>query len=327
MVQSLQINLLRVEDFGDGEVFVHLTQREENGMDRTASVADISQMTTRAKSGQSAHLYRKNSCPATIDSNGNIDVSLNFYAWPSSLDLDYKLTSNIGDISDPIIVDEFVEFSIVFDMVRTVDLDFMLTDVTSVYWETPCYNNKGEELYNQNIELDGLTRLRTDNILFGVARVYGRRVVAKYKLTTKLIKSQPDRPAEAVPEDDITYAGLDGYWQHTDVSTWNGEPVDTGETSDRTGLSIDNLDITIKVKWFEGDEEMSETLRLEIPQCTKDLLSMCDGDPEKVTDGEGTKICDLADRPEQFTVYISSCTGKVLEVRKTREDPDSWCSE
>jgi len=96
-----------------------------------------------------------------------------------------------------------------------------------------------------------------------------------------------------------------------------------------TGLSLDNLSITITAKWMNADgEEESVQMPLTIPQCVTDLLSVCDGDLESFNGGifsSGTRICGDEDNDDHLTVYTSGCTGKVLDERKTKDDPDSWC--
>ena len=298
-------------------------------MDQTASMFDVAQMIARARSGQSAFTYKKNSCAAGVDENGNVTVRLDFEAWPSFPSLDYTLEASFGFISPPEIIEEYTEFSTIFGKTDAVELDFILQDMSIAQWETGCFDLEGQPIYNQNIELDGLTTLRTDTKLFGVARIRGRKFGARHRVTTTLLKSFPVRPENPLPEDGITAAMLDEYWAYTDVATWNGEPVLDTDTINATGLSLDNLEITVTARWLNSDgEEETESMRLTVPQCVKDLLAACDGDLESFGaggSGGGTKICDSDDRENHLTVYTSSCTGKVIEERTTTDDPDSWC--
>ena len=333
MDHSLQINLIASGSItpANSHRFVHLTQPHETGMDKTASMFDISQMIARARSGQSAFTYKKNNCPAGVTDTG-VNIRLDFEAWPSSPDLPHTISANIGEVSPPTLIDEYTEFSLVFEMSDVVELKFILSEITNYHWETDCYDKTWKPLTTPpEITMDGLTTVRCDQPIFGVVRIRGKKIGARHRLTTKLLKSYPVRPDEPLPEEGISAEDLEKYWAYTDVATWNGNPVDENETIDMTGLSLDNLSITVTAVWLnsEGKEE-SFSMQLEIPQCIKDLLAVCDGNLENFGGGAfttGTTICDLADNPEQLTVYQSGCTGKVIDERKTKDDPDSWCEQ
>jgi len=323
MKQSLQISLSKYTEGTIGHRFVHLTQPIEDGMNKTASIFDISQMIERAKSGMSAHTYKKDSCPAGVTKDG-VTVRLDFNSWPSYPTIKHTIYSNIGEVSPPEIIEEYTEFSLVFGMTSVVEIDFILKDITSIKWETPCYDKKGRMLFNKEVWMDGLTTVRTSEELFGVVRICGTKVGAKHTLVANIIKSYPIRPDEPILEEGITSDMLEEYWAYTDVNTWNGEPVDENDTVDMTGLSIDNLSIVITSEWLDKDGKIAtEQIGLNIPQCIQDLLSNCDGNLENSTN-IGTKACSSDDQ-QVLTVYISSCTGKVIEERITKEDPDSWC--
>lgn len=201
--QSLQVSLSSASTSEAGRRFVNLTQRAETGMDKTASMFDIAQMVALARSGHTAHLYKKDACPAGVTSTG-VNVHLPFEAWPSSLDFDYTLTANIGKISSPTVLDEYTEFSINFDKKNEVKLDFALASIQSYEWETPCYTPKGQTLPNQVLHLEDMSVLRTDEIIWGVVRIKGKKIGAVHVLNHTLIKSYPERPGEPLPDEDIT---------------------------------------------------------------------------------------------------------------------------
>lgn len=327
MDQSLRTDL--VADASKTETtarrFVRLTQPVESGMDKTASIFDLAQMIARARSGQSAVTYKKNQCPAGVTDTG-VNVRLDFEAWPSLPTIAYTLFSNIGAVSPPTIIEEYTEFSLVFGMTDAVELDFMLKDITC-YWEIECYDKDWKPLMDVPLPaMDGLTTVRTDQVVFGVVRIRGKKIGARHRLTAQLKKSYPVRPDGPIPEEGISNEDLEKYWAYTDVATWNGEPVDEQDTVDMTGLSLTNLEIIITVKWknTEGREETG-TMPLTIPQCIKDLLAVCDGDLEKFGGDDEIGICNLADNPEQLTVYVSGCSGEEIAVRNTGNNPDDWC--
>lgn len=304
---------------------MHLTQPVESGMDKTASMFDISQMIARARSGKSAHTYKKNGCPAGVTDTG-VTVRLDFEAWPSSPMLPYTLEANIGEISPATIIEEYTEFSLIFDKTDVVELDFILESISSYAWETPCYTAVGEILPYQQIVMEGLTTIRAAQSLSGVVRIKGKKIGARHQVTHHLIKSYPVRPDEPLPDEGITADDLQKYWAYTDIATWNGQPINPDDTVNLSGLSIDNLSIVITAKWFDNNgEEASSQMRLTIPQCVQDLLSICDGNLENFGGSGDIKMCDQSDNPEQLTVYVSGCTDKVLDERSTKNDPDSWC--
>ncbi len=328
--QSLPINLQATGETSTAQKrWVSLTQPVENGMDTTASMYDIAQMIARARSGNSAFTYKKDQCSAGVDGNGNVNVRLDFKAWPSFPSLAYTVESSFGAISAPVITEEYTEFSVIFQKSDAVELDFILKNISQITWETDCYDLAGNKINSPDITVDGLTTLRTETKIFGVARIRGQKYGAQHRVTATLIKSLPVRPENPLPDAGVTADMLAEYWAYTDIQTWNGEPVNAAETVDMTGLHLDNLAITVTAKWINtAGEEESASMRLTIPQCVQDLLAACDGNLENFNGSNGggeTGICNLADRESHLTVYTSGCTGDVLDKRTTVDDPDSWC--
>lgn len=323
MNQPLQVSLTGadVSDVSERR-FVHLTQPVENGMDKTASMYDIAQMVAMARAGRSARGYKKKQCPANIEDE-KIKVRLDFEAWPSSPNLAYTLESNIGEISPASIVEEYTEFSQTFGKTDVVELDFILSELTSYYWETPCCTPKGVPVPDPIIEMDGFTTIRTEQPIFGVVRIKGKKIGARHVVTHELIKSYPVRPDNPIPDEGIAAEDLEEYWAYTDVNTWNGDPVNEDDTVDMTGLSIENLSITITARWISTEGlEVSNTMPLTIPQCIKDLLEPCgpDGNGDYTT----FDLCP-EDDDSPLSVYWSSCTGKVLAEIEREDDENSWC--
>ena len=329
--QSLSITLADSSSSVAQGRFVHLTQPVENGMQQTATMRDIAQMIARARSGDTAHSYKKGQCNAGINDTG-VAVRLDFWSWPSFADLKYTVESSFGEVSPPEILSEYTEFSIVFGLTDVVNLDFMLESIERYYWETPCYTPHDGAINNVTVELDGLTAIRASDKIFGVLRVRGKKIGAKHRITAQLIKSVPDRPDQPLPDEGITLDTIEEYWGYSDIATWNGELLDTNETVNLSGLSLDNLQITVTARWFdESGEEQTESMMLTIPQCVQDLLASCgDAGLEQWLANTGfgnTAICGSpgkdGDAPQ--TVYLSGCDGSELGKRPTKDDPDSWC--
>ncbi len=325
MDQSLQINFDSNASLSREKRFVHLSQREESGMEKTASMFDISQMIALARIGRSAHSYKKDACPAIITDTG-VNFVIEFEAWPSFPTLNYTLESNIGHVSTPIIVSEYVEFSIVFGETDTVELDFMLENLYGFNWETTCYALNGTPIGAQIVTLEGYNILKVPIPIFGVVRITGKKIGAKHSITHTLINKTPVRPTEEELEEGIPIEDIDTYWGYTDVATWNGEVVNPLDIVNLTGLSITNLKIVITATWLnDRGEEETDKLNISIPQCIKDLLSTC-GNLENVDDGGdgGTTICHKEHGANYERVYFSICSGKVLKAKTITSD-DSWC--
>lgn len=348
--------------------FVHLEQIDDDGSRDTVSMYDIQQMVARAKAGMSARTYKLSDCAAYIDGQ-SVVVDFDFYVWPSSIDLLHTISSSIGEVSPPEIIDKSVEFSVTFEMSDVVEFDFMLSEITSYSWETGCYDADGQGVEPGELVIDGMTTVRIDRPVFGVVRIKAKKKGAQHSLDVRLVKYvSAGADGSAPTEDDFEESGansfytyqewLSTFYSYTDIYTWNGiDPPD--ESINLTGLKITSLNATVTAHWVDiNGDEVTESLTMEVPQCVEDLLTMCgdgdggDGDEDEILNpGGGLDVCGDAEDEckercdEQFpeddgkretcreacepqpNVYVSSCTGEVLDVRYPREDPDSWCGQ
>ena len=329
MTQTLPISLTDPQS-GSASAerrFVNVEQIKQSEMDKTASMFDIQQMVARARGGVSAKTYRKGDCAASLK-DGVLTTWFDFCVWPSSMDLPHTLIASMGNISAPTIVEEYTEFSLLFGLKDVVELDFILKEISSVRWETQCHAENGDVVPDVELTMDGLSTVRASAKIFGVARVRGKKIGAKHRLTAELIKSVPEKPDEPVVEEGLTAEVIDEYWGYTDVATWEGvdgeEMVVPAESVNMTGLSITNLDISVTARWIGTDgEEKANTERMEVAQCVKDLLAWCEGDVEGIVDSL-TDICGGPDNEEIPRIaYTSGCTGKIIEV--VSGDDDGWC--
>jgi len=324
--------------------FVHLEQIKESESKKTVTMYDLKQMVARAKSGLSARTYKPDKCPAYIDGNSVVSW-FNFYSWPSSLTLPHTIGASLGNVSPPKMVEKAVDFSATFELSDTIEFDFMLTEVTSARWETPCYDKDGKVVDDlDDPVMDGLTTMRVDKPVFGVVRIKGKKKGGQHEVNVRLVKTIPNKPDGTLPtEEEWIEAGGDGYGSYqdyldqyygfTDIKTWEsnkGNEIVPNEPINMTGLSITNLQVTVIAKWFDDGEEQSESLRMEIPQCLKDLLEACDGDGSNA-DGDQSifNMCGSinGDGDPIVNVYISSCTGIELAAIEEEQDENSWCGK
>lgn len=326
--------------------FVHLEQIEEDGTKKTVTMRDLQQMVYRARWGMSARTYKPTDCPAVIEGNSVVSW-FDFYSWPSSLTLSHTIDCTMGSVSEPQIVEKAVNFSATFELSDTIEFDFMLSEIRSWYWETPCIDADGVTVPVEDVgtpTMDGLTTLRIDTPVFGVLRVRGLKKGAKHTVNVELVKVVPVRldgswPSEeefeeSGADESMTYQEwLNQYYGYTDVVTWytnlGSENVVPNEPVNLTGLSIDNLQVTVTAMWMDHENEMqTESLLMEVPQCLQDLLSACnwytDEDGQWILGRVIFKICPNYNIPTN--VYVSACTGKELTAIKADKDSTGWCN-
>lgn len=327
---------------GSREPFVHLEQIKEPQSAKTVTMTDISQMISRARMGLSARTYKPENCAGAI-SGDTISVWFDFYAWPSAESLPYAITASMGNISNPTVVHKPTEFSTTFELSDRIELDFIMDKIDSYAWETNCYDSDGKRIDRRpEVWLENYHTIRADRPIFGSIRVYGRKRGAKFTLTRRMVKTVPVPPDHDVPDEDAFHeSGAGNYysyakWLATFFGRKNDNADDTQPPVNLTGLRISNLQITVTAHYIGLDgEEKTESERLEVPQCIKDLLETCGTD----TDGDGIidswdedailrntlGICGQDDDPPVI-VYVSGCTRRKIGARTAGADDDgSWC--
>lgn len=314
-------------------VFVHLEQVVPNEQQNSVTMFDIQQMVSRARNGMSARTYKSPGCPAYIDGD-SIVMNFDFHAWPSDPDLIYALTSGLGNITDPIVIQKQVEFSATFEMSDVVEFDFILEDIDSAEWETECYDSQGRVVDNVTVEMDGYTTLRASAVVFGVVRIIGTKRGARHTLTSRLVKSQAEPPSQQEFDDSgagryTTYNDFMGmYWPSSNIDSWTDvhgeEQTPPPEPVNYTGLKLTNLKVSVTAHWVVDHEEKTDQLIIEAPQCIKDLLAVCDGDEDKILSGGDRTIRGGSGEDLPWNVYVSGCTGNFLVAIRPEEDESSW---
>lgn len=291
--QTIQLQLTESQTdscSAGGRTFVHLEQIGQTATDSTASMFDIKQMVARAKSGVSALTYMRSDCTAHVVGD-NIVVTFSFYVWPSSREFQYHLSSTIGVLSDPSITEDYTEFSMLFGLTGSVGLDFILTEINNVKWETPCYDRNGQEIPDVALTIKDDNTICAEREVFGVVRIRGRKWGRQHSLVVTL------------PKEDLSISNLQAYV--------------TADWGDRT-TTLD-------------DSTSTDTLKLEVPQCVEDMLAMCDGDQNSIENvlfnimGGIANICGAISQSKRPRIaYYSECTGELIEV--VVGDTDGWCS-
>lgn len=322
--------------------FCHLEQIEQPQSAKTVTMTDISQMIARARMGLSARTYKPESCAGAI-SGDTISVWFEFYVWPSHEELPYALTAGLGNISNPEVIHKPTEFSATFEFSDRIELDFIMDDIDSYTWETDCYDSDGVRVDEKpEIWLENYHTIMASEPVFGVIRIHGKKRGAKFVLTQRMVKYVPVNPDGDVPDEGaFQESGAGDYYTYEKwLSKFFGRKNEDDDgiqpPTNMTGLKISNLQVGVTAHYFDlGGEKATETLRLEVPQCVKDLLAACGVD----TDGDGIPdvwdedaifrstltICGPDDDPPTI-VYVSSCTGKEVGTRSAGDDDSGdWC--
>lgn len=249
--------------------FVGLEQVAAPLEQQYVSIAAVYRMWLRALSGFPAGLYRPQGCPLEFSSEGVAHTWLDFYALPSHPDLQFTLSSNIGDISTAIVTSLPRQRDIIFEMSDFAVLDFYINSAT-LHWDTPCYLPDGGTTPAPQPTIDE-TSIRLPQAVFGVARLNAVAYALRYR--------------------------LDIY-------------IEKGENR------ITNLEPIITAAWTGTDgKTQTEQLSLEVPDCVKHGLELCDGDL--------LRCIHYKLKYPPPTIHVSTCDGSVLRIR--RGDPEEWC--
>jgi hypothetical protein len=110
---------------GRGDIWLELEQEYTAKASKEATIYDLNQMLNLVKMGNPAYEYIADSCPYVTVIGTKIYVYLDFFVWPSALDLEYNLTSGMGVITGGVITKKPVEFNIIFNGSSYEELPYM----------------------------------------------------------------------------------------------------------------------------------------------------------------------------------------------------------
>lgn len=244
-----------------------------------ATIADAVNMVAYAKQGNSAFDYIADSCTYITVKDGAVIVKLQFWVWPSSMDLDYTLETSIGEIEAGTKVSKIKSFDVIFDKSDSVDVGFIFDGTLKP--EMPFFASLGSDISPDPVITQDRTKIELSTTCTTVLRATGRAEGYKHTLTIELATSTKEK--------------IDS---------------DTGEKVTLTGYSLPNPEIT--VVWGnceENDTQCIEThkdeLELSVPQCVTDLLNAC-GEEEPATSLE-----NLYD-DWKYVVQWDTCRGIIV---------------
>ncbi len=166
---SLTINL-SPSSSGVDDIFVNLEQEAVDSGESSVGLADVSDMLANGLMGATSAGQKDNECPMVIV-DGIIYVATEFFAWPSSLGLQFELSPALGEIINKRQVGVSKSFDVIFGFTDVVALDFVLSNF-SIQWQTPAYNSSGTVVEHPEVTLEG-ANIRLSSSVFAVARVTG----------------------------------------------------------------------------------------------------------------------------------------------------------
>jgi len=155
--------------------------------DNRLSLYDLQQMFGLVVNGVSARGYLPTSCPAQV-SSGLVSVGLMVWSWPSTLDLAYTLTANMGEFGERVAIMQEREFNLTIDFEAEVDLPFYCESLTWEWTNIPCLDRYGHEISPPTITATKKS-IRTSGNFFTVIRVRALARGYAHPLTIEVGKS------------------------------------------------------------------------------------------------------------------------------------------
>lgn len=290
-----------------GDSWVNLEQLLDQPHRSSLSGEDLLAMIHAVQSGVSARFVGNRNCPIIVGEN-NIYVRLPFYAWPSSMTLNYNMTSDLATFTDREVVEVPRSFDITIPMQREVSLPFLVRG--ELEWQTPAYNRLGQVVKYPSVRISG-SKLICSDIVFGVVRFRGVARGHKYFALFTF-----DKTAQGVL--DLQEWESQGYdTTRTDEEVMYSRFFETGglntsvatEKKETVLNTISGVNSEIEATWMDNGEEEKNTLKMVLPECVTDALKVCDESEEVLIGGEARYTIH-----PPTEVYYSTCSGDVKLV-------------
>lgn len=264
---------------GRGSLWAYLEQEYKTESEKTANLYDIQQMLGLAKLGLSPFSYIADNCQyiTTSEDSSKAIIRLDFYVWPSQLDLEYNLSTELGIISNGIIHQEATEFDLIFNGSSYEEMDFIFSGRFT----------------------SGMPIIRPDGS----------------KITSMPLVITPISTPYMMVEDSSVTLSEEVYTVFRATGTKKGyKHTITMTLGTETGYKVENLDNSITLKYIdEYGEEQIEVLDLIIPPCVEDLLTTCPN-PNNIEDIlKYTLVINSDNSNNLYKVYVSSCDGSIVQ--------------
>ncbi len=296
------------------EPWVHLEQIKPPDILQYASLQDVYRLWLMAATGISAQAIRPSGCPVEFIGS-DVHVYLGFYVWPSDPDLTYTVSTAFGKLSGVSRIEKQRELSVLVNNAATYELPYWMRDVT-VVWETPCFNRNGELLDKPPEVICQGSWIEFSSEVFGICRVRGVAVGESRVCEMVIGKEVYVDPELQPPAEPISSKIISMTYYHNGI---NGFYISAPPATNLNGYKTDDLQNTITTSWLDNeDKTQTEQLRLEIPQCVKDVLDFCP-DTYKST----TIICQEI---KDVRIYYNGCTGEYMYTDEAKSG-QSFCSQ
>ena len=211
--QALTINFSGInadqQDVSARDDFVRLAKP---AADHAADLADINAMMVAAASGMSARAVLKSSCGVRWLDDDTAEFDLEFFAWPSRMDLGYQLSASTGRISMIEQVEQPCEIEITAGLAREVALDAVYTGTLTP--RSPAIDRDGR-IVSASAHLDDAWLVQSTDV-FRVYRLSGIRHGYKYLLTVTVTGLSEAAPTDIRPVIACSWTGSDGQERHAD---------------------------------------------------------------------------------------------------------------
>ncbi len=181
MFKSISVNYNLDRSTSVGSNWLNLEQEYKPKDSDSATIGDLSQMLNLGKAGQSAFRYITDVCPYAVVFGDVITISLDFYVWPSAIDLNYNLAADLGVISEGESLELARSFDVPLKGVDTVTLPYMFSGTLTP--EMPFISSNGSLLTDVDITIDG-SQLYSSAKTYCVLRAEG--IVTGFKHTVEM---------------------------------------------------------------------------------------------------------------------------------------------
>lgn len=315
-----------VEDLEE-QFFVTMEQEYIPERDQYAGLYDAFRMIQLAQSGGSAFNHN---LPGNVTLEGNyFKIELDFYVWPHPETLEFDTPTMVSSSTN------YVTPLYKFTTSKTVNKVVPMTNfvqlpysgvVSSVTWDTSCYNEEGEVL-DQKPEMeikDGY--IIFDKVVFGVLKITTQAIGYRYTATIYVAKSVQEIVYNQVNKNQITYPECVVEVSHLD------------EEGEEQQALLELILPAYVLDYFEGcpvsdesepkpdpedpDEPGPEPEPEPGPEPEPDPKHPKDPNPEEPEDLGNLSWykCFPDEDPivEIVKVYYSTCSGKVIDTVRTK---------
>lgn len=189
--ESITVSFSEKErQYDRGSKWVTLEQVYKSNSNEDASLGDLAQMLALAGIGQSSYGYLEQVCPYAVTNGDVITVSLDFFVWPSAVDLPYTLKSDIGTILPGVLVEEDRSFDVPFNNTYHSEMPFLFNGTLTP--EMPFIDQDGSLMGTPNLTTVDATVV-LDETTTSVYRAEGKATGFRHTIEMTLVKAlQPE---------------------------------------------------------------------------------------------------------------------------------------